>query len=97
MEWFPVIGFVDSEAVAGSYKLNLFNCEYFNLNQICLFVDNGPVSDNVMKLGFNGSYGWTIIPVFNSLISVTSKSRRDAGNDIYRTSYAVATVYIGLK
>jgi hypothetical protein len=41
-----------------------------------------------MKLSFNGNHGWTIIPAFNSLISVTNKSRRGAGNDIYRTSYA---------
>lgn len=83
-----VIGFVDSEAVAGCYKLNPFNFEHFNLNQICLFVDNVPVSGNVMKLNFEGSHGRTIILAFNSLFSVTNKSRRDAGNAIDRTSYA---------
>jgi hypothetical protein len=28
------IGFIDSEAVAGSYQLNPFNFKHFNLNQI---------------------------------------------------------------
>ena len=96
-----VIGFVDSEAVAGSYMLNPFNFEHFNLNQICLFVDNVPVSGNVMKLNFDRSHGRTIIPAFNSLFSVTNKSRRDAGNDIDRTLYAsdksLHCMYIVLK
>lgn len=96
-----VIGFVDSEAVAGSYQLNPFNFEHFNLNQICLFVDNVPVSVNVMKLNFDRSHGRTIIPAFNSLFSVTNKSRRDAGNDIDRASYAsdnsLHFMYIVLK
>jgi hypothetical protein len=67
-----VIGFVDSEAVAGSYKLNPFNFEHFNLNQIYLFVDNIPVSGNVMKLNFDGSQGRTLIPaLIASSVSLT--------------------------
>jgi hypothetical protein len=42
------IGFVDSEAAAGSYALNPFNFQHFSLRQITLKLNQVPVSGNIM-------------------------------------------------
>lgn len=46
------IGLVDAESAAGSYTLNPFNFQHFNLNQIALKLNGVPVSGNVMQLFF---------------------------------------------
>lgn len=82
-----VIGFVDSEAAAGSYALNPFNFQHFNLSQITLKLNQVPVSGNIMQLNYN-SPGRVTLPAFISMFEVTNKLMRDAGNDISRDDLA---------
>jgi len=83
-----VVGFVNAVGAAGDYTKNPFNFQHFNLNQIGLFVDNVPVSGNVMRLNFNPSSGRTIIPAFNNMFDVTDKWMRDSGNQLSRNDFA---------
>ena len=83
-----VVGFVNALAAAGDYTKNPFNFQHFNLNQIGLFVDNIPVSGNVMRLNFNSTSGRTIIPAFNSMFEVTDKWMRNSGNQLDRNDFA---------
>lgn len=55
-----VVGFVNTLGAAGDYTKNPFNFQHFNLNQIGIFVDNVPVTGNVMRLNFNAASGRTI-------------------------------------
>ena len=43
------IGFVDSGSASGSYALNPFNFQHFNLSQITLKLNQVPVGGNVMQ------------------------------------------------
>ena len=82
-----VIGFVDAAAAAGSYALNPYNFQHFNLSQIALKLNQVPVSGNIMQLNYN-TPGRTIIPAFTSMFEVTNKWMRDAGNQLSRDDVA---------
>lgn len=82
-----VVGFVNALGAAGDYTKNPFNFEHFNLNLIGMFVDNVPVTGNVMRLNFNATTGRTIIPAFNNMFEVTNKFRRDADNQLSRNDF----------
>lgn len=83
-----VIGFVDANAAAGDYTKNPFNFQHFNLNQIGVYIDNIPVSGNVLRLNFNATSGRTIIPAYNNMFEVTDKWMRDSGNQLDRNDFA---------
>lgn len=80
-----VVGFINALGAAGEYTKNPFNFQHFNVNQIGLFVDNVPVSGNVMRLNFNTTSGRTIIPAFNNMFEVTDKWLHDSGIQIGRS------------
>lgn len=82
-----VVGFVDSEAAAGSYTMNPFNFQHFSLSQIALKLNQVPVSGNIMQLNYKAP-GRTILPAFTSMFEVTNKWMRDAGNGISRDDIA---------
>ncbi|VDH93853.1 Hypothetical predicted protein [Mytilus galloprovincialis] len=82
-----VIGFVDAEAAAGSYELNPFNFQHFNLSQIALKLNQVPVSGNIMQLNYN-TPGRTILPAFISMFEVTNKWMKDTGNQLSRNDIA---------
>jgi hypothetical protein len=82
-----VIGFVDSEAAAGSYTLDPFNFQHFSLRQITLTLNKVPVSGNIMQLNYNAP-GRTILPACTSMFEVTNKLMRDAGNALSRYDVA---------
>ncbi|CAG2255207.1 unnamed protein product [Mytilus edulis] len=65
-----------------------FERRHFNLNQIGVFVDNIPVSGNLMRLNFDTSSGRTIVPAFNSMFEVTDKWACDSGNQLNRNDFA---------
>jgi len=83
-----VVGFVNALGAAGDYTKNPFNFQHFNVNQIGLFVDNVPVSGNVMRLNFDATSGRTIIPAFNNMFEVTDKWLSDSGNQLTRSDFA---------
>ncbi|CAG2245156.1 uncharacterized protein F54H12.2-like [Mytilus edulis] len=83
-----VIGFVDAEAAAGSYITNPFNFEHFNLKNIGLYVNNIPVSGNILQINFDATTGQTIIPAYTKLFQITEKESRDSGNQITREDFA---------
>lgn len=83
-----VVAFVNATGAAGDYTKNPFNFEHFLLNQIGLFVDNVPVSGNVMRLNFNSASGRTIIPAFNNMFEVSEKWLHDSGNQLDRNDFA---------
>lgn len=83
-----VVGFVNALGAAGDYTKNPFNFQHFNVNQIGLFVDNVPVSGNVMRLNFNATSGRTIIQAFNNMFEVTDKWLHDSGIQISRSEFA---------
>lgn len=83
-----VVAFVNAMGAAGYYTKNPFNFQHFNLNQIGLFVDNVPVTGNVMRLNFNAASGRTIIPAFNNMFEVTDTWLQDAGNQLDRSDFA---------
>ncbi|VDI77647.1 Hypothetical predicted protein [Mytilus galloprovincialis] len=60
-----VVGFVNALAAAGDYTKNPFNFQHFNLNQIGVFVDNIPVSGNLMRLNFDA----VVVPLFQPSIA----------------------------
>ena len=78
-----VIGFTDSSSSSGSYVLNPYNFQHFNLGQIALKLNQFPVSGNVMQLNY-GPTSRTILPAFNSMFDVTNKWMRDCGNNLSR-------------
>jgi hypothetical protein len=65
---------------------------HFNVNQIGLFVDNVPISGNVMRLNCNATSYRTIIPAFNNMFEVTDKWLQDSGIQISRSEFAKFTV-----
>ncbi|CAC5416060.1 unnamed protein product [Mytilus coruscus] len=75
-----VAGFVNALAAAGDYTKIPFN-------QIGLFVDNIPVSGNLMRLNFDASSGRTIVPAFNSMFEKTDKWACDSGNQLNRNDF----------
>lgn len=83
-----VVGFVDAKAAAGDYTKNPFNFQHFNLNQIGIYIDNVPVSGNVLRLNFDSRSGRTIIPAYNNMFEVSDKWMRDAGNQLDRNDFA---------
>lgn len=83
-----VIGFVNALGAAGSFTKNPFNFQHFDINQIGLFVDNVPVTGNVMRLNFNATTGRTIIPAFNNMFEVTDKWMHDTDNQLDRNDFA---------
>lgn len=83
-----VVGFINALGAAGEHTKNPFNFQHFNVNQIGLFVDNVPVSGNVMRLNFNTTSGRTIIPAFNNMFEVTDKWLHDSGIQIGRSEFA---------
>lgn len=83
-----VVGFVDAEAAAGSYKTNPFNFKHFNLKNIGLYVNNIPVSGNILQLNFDSTTGRTIIPAYTNLFQITGKYAKDSGNQISRNDFA---------
>lgn len=83
-----VVAFVNAMGAAGYYTKNPFNFQHFNLNQFGLFVDNVPVTGNVMRLNFNAASGRTIIPAFNNMFEVTDTWLQDAGNQLDRSDFA---------
>ncbi|CAC5383161.1 unnamed protein product [Mytilus coruscus] len=83
-----VVGFVNALGAAGDYTKNPFNFQHFNVNQIGMFVDNVPVSGNVMRLNFDATSGRTIVPAFNNMFEVTDKWMRDSGNQLNRNDFA---------
>ena len=83
-----IVGFVDSRAVAGSFSLNPFNFQHFNLNRLCLYVDNIPVSENAMRLNFEANSGITTIPAFTNMYEAMGKWLTDSGNQLNRDDIA---------
>ena len=83
-----VIGFVESDAVAGNFQKNPFNFQHLNLNRICLYNDSSPVSGNAMKLNYDSGEGQTTMSAYTSMFEVTDKWMRDSGNQITRTDIA---------
>lgn len=83
-----VVGFVNAFGAAGDYTKNPFNFQHFNLNQIGIFVDNVPVTGNVMRLNFNAASGRTIIPALNNMFEVTDKWLQDSGNQLDRNDFS---------
>ncbi|XP_063406204.1 uncharacterized protein F54H12.2-like [Mytilus trossulus] len=85
-----VIGFTDSSSSSGSYALNPFNFQHFNLSQIALKLNQVPVGGNVMQLNFAPT-SRTILPSFTSMFEVTNKWMRDSGIDISRNDVSGGT------
>ena len=83
-----VVGLINALGAAEDYTKNPFNFQHFNVNQIGLFVDNVPVSGNVIRLHFNATSGRTIIPAFNNMFEVTDKWLQDSGIQISRGEFA---------
>ena len=83
-----VVGLINALGAAEDYTKNPFNFQHFNVNQIGLFVDNVPVSGNVIRLHFNATSGRTIIPAFNTMFEVTDKWLQDSGIQISRGEFA---------
>ena len=79
-----VIGFVDTDGVAGSYFKNPFNFQHFNLNRICVYVDNVPVGGNALRLNFDAAAGVTTTPAFTNMFEVMGKWGYDSGNQLNR-------------
>ena len=76
------------EAAAGSYTTNPFDFIHFDLKSIGLYVNNIPVSGNVIQVNFGASSGQTIIPAYASLFQITEKYSKDSGNQIARNDFA---------
>ncbi|KAK3107428.1 hypothetical protein FSP39_014345 [Pinctada imbricata] len=79
-----IVGFVDSQAVAGSYEKNPFNFQHFDLNRICLYVDNIPVGGNALRLNFDANSGVTSIPAYTNMFETMGKWNADLGNQLHR-------------
>lgn len=82
-----VIGFVDSEAAAGSYSLNPFNFQHFNVSQVALKLNQVPVSGNIMQMNYD-TPGRTILSAFTSMFEITNKWMQDSGNQVSRNDIA---------
>ena len=83
-----VVGLINALRAAEDYTKHPFNFQHFNVNQIGLFVDNVPVSGNVMRLHLNATSGRTIIPAFNNMFEVTDKWLQDSRIQISRSEFA---------
>ena len=83
-----VFEFINALGAAGDNTKNPFNFQHFNVNQIGLFVDNIPISGNVMRLNVNATSDRTIIPAFNNMFAVTDKWLQDSGIQISRSEFA---------
>ncbi|CAC5392368.1 unnamed protein product [Mytilus coruscus] len=79
--------FTESGSSSGSYTLNPFNFQHFNLSQITLKLNQVPVGGNIMQLNY-GATSRTILPAFNSMFEVTNKWMRDTGNQLSRNDIA---------
>lgn len=82
-----VIAFTESASSSGSYTLNPFNFQHFNLSQITLKLNQVPVGGNIMQLNYEAT-SRAILPAFNSMFEVTNKWMRDSGNQLSRNDIA---------
>lgn len=87
-----VIGFVSNEAFNGSYKLNPFNFQHFNLNYLTLHVDSEQIPVQPLTPDFkNGNY----VEAYNTLFAGTGVHWKDEGNDISYADYGNGyTLYV---
>ncbi|KAK3104529.1 hypothetical protein FSP39_004275 [Pinctada imbricata] len=79
-----VIGFVNSQAVAGSFSLNPFSFANYNLNQITVSVDGIPAEGQPLKVNFESGNGEQTTDLLISLFRVSGKWMNDVGNEISR-------------
>ncbi|KAK3106814.1 hypothetical protein FSP39_000416 [Pinctada imbricata] len=83
-----VIGFVDSEAVAGPYSKNPFNFQHFDLSSLTLYIDNLPVGGNALRLNFDDKNGVSSVSAFANMFEITGKWGTDSGNQLSREDFA---------
>ena len=79
-----VLGCIDNAAGNGSWKLNPFNFNHFNLNYLSLKVDGNPIPAKPLTPDFARN---KYIRSFYSLFAGIGKANSDEGNHISRDDY----------
>ena len=82
-----IMGMTSSNAVNGDYKLNPWNFQHYDLQQITLFCDGVPVDGIPLKLDFNEDRGTSNIAAYVKMFENFGKWGHDSGNEITRTDF----------
>ena len=85
---FVVIGFVDADAVTGSYAKNPWFFQGYDVNSIGIYVDGVPAGGNPLKLEYSTTNGQNTIPVLRRMLQATGKWLNDTGSDLERDDIA---------
>ena len=80
-----IFAFVKNDSLMGSYKLNPFNFENFNIRKIGLYVDNVPLPTRALKLNFEKEL---YTEGYLTLFTGTNKLFQDSGLQIKRRDYS---------
>ena len=71
-----VIGFVNSRAVAGDYKLSPWNFHHYNITQISVSVDGIPCWGHPLRLNINAAEGVNTIEALIAMNISTGKWKK---------------------
>jgi hypothetical protein len=80
-----VIGCVDNKAFNGDYKLNPFNFQHFNANELSIYLDGQQHAIKPLVMDFEKNL---YVNAYMSMYSGCRKENQDEGNGIERTEYA---------
>ena len=80
-----ILGMVDNDAYAGSYKKNPFNLKKFSISSVGVFVNGESLPAKPLKLNFEQS---DFLDGYRSLFTCTGKINRDEGVGISISDYA---------
>ena len=87
-----VVGMVNSEAVNGSYNLNPYHFQHFNVSNVGFFVNGEPTPHPAFHLDVeNGTY----LQGLNSLYKISGKTMENSDIGITRDSYQEGYTLIG--
>ena len=87
-----VVGMVNSEAVNGSYNLNPYHFQHFNVSNVGFFVNGEPTPHPAFHLDVeNGTY----LQGLNSLYKISGRTMENSDIGITRDSYQEGYTLIG--
>ena len=82
-----IVGMTSTNAVNGDYKLNPWNFQHYDLQQLTMYCDGIPVNGVPLKLDFNEDKGATNVAAYVKLFEHGGTLTTDAGNDITRSDF----------
>ena len=92
-----IIGMISNEALTGSYSLNPFNFQTFNISSLGVYLDNVSVPAQPFKFDLGGQKGQCFIQAFSSLSEIVGKDLIDSNIGIDRDDWNRGYALVGVQ